>query len=63
MPNTKPQQTLDTVNPWLNIVITHSKFIFSPFICLFSTVIRVFAVFLVPIKMTLWVVGLGDGAG
>ena len=27
------QQTLNTENPWLNVIITHSKFIASPFIC------------------------------
>ena len=33
------QQTLHTENLWLNVIITHSKFIASPFICLFSTII------------------------
>ena len=33
------QQTLNTENLCLNVIITHSKFISSPFICLFSTII------------------------
>ena len=36
-----PQLTLNTENPWLNIIITHSKFISSPFTCLFSTIIQI----------------------
>ena len=37
-----PDQMLNTENPWLN-VITHSKFISSPFISLFATVIPIFS--------------------
>ena len=33
-----PQQTL---NPWLNVIITHSKFISSPLISIVSTVIPI----------------------
>ena len=36
-----PQQTLNTSNLWLNVNITHSKFISSPFICLFSIIISI----------------------
>ena len=36
------QQMLNTENPWLNVIITHSKFISSPFISLFSTIIPIF---------------------
>ena len=35
------QQTLNTKNLWLNVVITHFKFISSPFICLFSTITQI----------------------
>ena len=38
-----PQQTLNTENTWLNVIITHSKFISSPFISLFSTIIPIFS--------------------
>ena len=41
-----PQQTLTTENPWLNVIITHSLFIFRPFICLFLTIIALFYPFL-----------------
>ena len=30
-----PQQTLDTENPWLDVIIIHSKFISSPLTWLF----------------------------
>ena len=32
-----PQQTSDTENLWLNVIIKHSKFISLSFVCLFST--------------------------
>ena len=35
MPDAKRQQTLNTEHPWLNVIITHSKFNSSPFISLF----------------------------
>ena len=38
-----PQQTLSIEKPWLNVIITHSKFISSPFISLFSTIIPIFS--------------------
>ena len=38
-----PQQTLNTENLWLNDIIIHSKFILSPFISLFSTIIPIFS--------------------
>ena len=37
-----PQQTLNTKNLWFN-VITHSKFISSPSMCLFSTIFPTFS--------------------
>ena len=37
----KPQQTLNTENPWLNVIVIHSKFISSPFIFRLSTVISI----------------------
>ena len=52
MPDAKPgginvdrgsQQTLNTEDLWLNVIITHSKYISSPFISLFSTVIPIFS--------------------
>ena len=33
---------LNTENPWLNVIITHSKLISNPFISLFSTSIPIF---------------------
>ena len=36
-----PQKTLNAEDPFLNIIITHSKFISSPFICLFPTTIPI----------------------
>ena len=36
-----PQQTSNTENLWLNVIITHSKFISSSFIILFSTIIPI----------------------
>ena len=38
-----PQQTLNIENPWLNVIMTHSKFTSSPFISLFSTSIPIFS--------------------
>ena len=38
--------TLNTENQWLNVIITRSKFIPSPFICLFSTIIPVMSLHL-----------------
>ena len=35
-----PQQTLNTENPWFNVIITHSKFISSPVICLFWVILN-----------------------
>ena len=37
------KQTLNTEKPWLNVIIAHSKFIPSPFICLFSMIIPSFS--------------------
>ena len=37
-----PQQTSNTENLWLNVIITHSKFISSSFIS-FSTIIPIFS--------------------
>ena len=37
-----PQPTLNTENPWLNVIIIHSKFISSPFTSLFSTIFQYF---------------------
>ena len=31
------QQTLITENLWLNVIITHSKFIYTPFIYLYTS--------------------------
>ena len=41
--NRGPQQTLNTENSGLNVITTHSKFISSPFISLFSTIIPIFS--------------------
>ena len=38
-PQKKKKKTLNTENPWLNVIIIHSKFISSSFKCLFSTTI------------------------
>ena len=37
-----PQPTLNTEKPWLNVFITHSKFISSPFTSLFLTIFQYF---------------------
>ena len=37
-----PHPKLNTENPWLNVIITHSKFISSPFISLFLTKFQYF---------------------
>ena len=37
--STKGRNKRNTENLWLNIIITDSKFISSPFKCLFSTII------------------------
>ena len=35
------QQTLNTKSLWLNVIITHSKFISGSFICLFLQIISI----------------------
>ena len=41
--NRGPQQMLNTEKPWLNVIITHSKFISSLFTSLFVTTVLIFS--------------------